>query len=87
MTGQATARIPRAIIEDRYDGLIEPDSGAWSPLAMKLAKLLERLVAGTARVPVEEDARNALSDLAEQEIFVVIRETIIRRVDELGLAR
>jgi hypothetical protein len=85
----ATATAPevsRDTLEDRYMGLLwkvdgQSDDMTWSKLQADLSWNLTRLVAGTARVH-PDDAGQIVT-----ELHAVIHDHIIRRIDELGLAR
>ena len=76
---------PRAVLEDRYDGLLHrrrgPNVGDYNELQTKLDILLGRLVEGVTRNDIEEDGPIV------DELEGMIREHVIRRVDELGVAR
>jgi hypothetical protein len=80
-----TSKVPRAVLEDRYDGLMVrrrgPNVGDYNEFQTKIDLILARLVEGTARTEGDED--NPLVG----ELETLIREHVIRRVDELGMAR
>jgi len=77
-------RIPRAILEDRYDGLMTSlDGMESSKIDLRLILTLRAFCEGVARHPY--DAEHGV-DLVD-ECLTLIRECIISRTDELGLAR
>lgn len=80
--------VPRAILEDRYDGLLmrlEPRHdqmvGDTGKLLEQIDDVLAKLIAGVCRVYGDEYS-NVIED-----VEAAIRETLIAKVDELGLAR
>ena len=77
----ATTAVPRAILEDRYDGLMaviddDDPGGVWSELRTRLHSTLVDIVAGTARC--HGDDTSALVN----EVQDLIRERIITSLDE-----
>lgn len=85
-------RVPKAILEDRYDGLLlnlAPRNGNhvlgdYNQLQVRLDKVTGDLIRGIIRQePDDDDVVGRIMG----EVQDVVRETIVRRVDELGLAR
>ncbi len=79
-------KITRETLEDRYEGLVyDPETEAprdeWTELQRRLSFSLTDFAAGTARC--HGDDAGPIVD----ELHVMIREHIVKRVDELGLAR
>jgi hypothetical protein len=74
--------VSRDILYDRYAGLEmdDGDGGEWTDLQRALSGTLGDLVQGTARCH-RDDASPILD-----ELYDLIRDHVVRRVDELGLA-
>jgi hypothetical protein len=81
MATAAKAPVSREILYDRYAGLEldDHDGGEWTKLQQQLSSALGDLLAGTARC--HRDDVGPILD----ELFDLIREHIVRRVDELDL--
>jgi len=100
MTSQTApaSAIPRAVLEDRYDGLLVcvdgryPHAvaksvggnpiGEYSRLQLRLDRVITALAEGIARCDLTEAPGDIVGD-AES----VLRDFIVQRVHELGLAR
>jgi hypothetical protein len=80
-------RIARAILEDRWEGLKDTRDGMdTSKIYLRLIETLDAFVEGVSRHPYNDDAGRGEVDLID-ECTELLREHIIRRVDELELAR
>lgn len=90
MTSQpAHEAIPLQVLEDRYDGLLyTPVGGDPTKLQMRLWRALEDLATRTARRPLEGEAPDLNgAEMITSELCDMIREHIVRRVHETGVAR
>lgn len=85
--------IPRAILEDRWEGLFTSDDGTSSSehvgegerRYMALVETLSDIVARVSRHRSPED--DISQDGIVDEVYAVIREAILSRIDEKGYAR
>jgi len=91
-------RIPKEILEDRYRGLfLNRNSvtragknlkmaGDYNERQLRLDKMIRRLIEGVTRHEFDGEDFDHEGSIVE-EVEALIHETIIRRVDEWGLAR
>ncbi len=80
----------RAILEDRYDGLmIEAASGDPSKLQSRLWRTLEALIEGTARRQMYPDGTQPPDaiDRLTAEVDAYVRERILEAIDKEGWAQ
>lgn len=85
---QTAAKVSRESLEDRYNGLMLAGLNP-SKLQEKLDGVTWGIVDGLSRLPyrtMEESTERGVDRLID-EVQALIREHVIRRVDELGLAR
>jgi hypothetical protein len=82
MATATKARVPREILYDRYQGLEidDSDGGDWTELQQRLSSALTDFSTGTARCHADDVGP------VIDELYDLIREHIVRRVDETGLA-
>jgi hypothetical protein len=85
VTVQTTAKPSREILEDRIAGLYSPDGDKMGRQVLWLSNALTWLVVRVARL--DDDSAAPGTGQVADELLDLIRETIVRRVDELGLAR
>jgi hypothetical protein len=92
-TPNAPERSPellRAILEDRYAGLMvdRRDGNAPSRLRSRLDHVLQEVIAGLTRQSWEGGLAGEQPDgVPFDEVDALIRETLVRRVADLGLVR
>lgn len=86
----ATATAPaisREMIQDRLDGLTEapkPPNGDFSKYGLKLEHLIKDLLQRTTRI---DERDNEALQKAGDAIYDLVREAIVREIDERGIAR
>jgi hypothetical protein len=85
VTVQTPAKVPIEILKDRMTCIEEKEDGVMSRAFLNLSNALNRIVVRTARY--DDDQAVPGSGQITDELLDLIRETIVRRVDELGLAR
>jgi hypothetical protein len=86
MTTATAPAISRAVLEDRYTGLMIPaDDRGFTELGLRLVETIEALALGTARHgDIElDDSLGGVASAAQD----AVRETIIREIAARGIAR
>lgn len=93
-TAASEQRVSRPILEDRYDGLLYPSEvhRSSTKLWQRLHGALTALYEGTARrewqgALVDPDEPGTGDGTVTDELLDLIREHMVGRIDELGLAR
>jgi hypothetical protein len=88
MATATASRISRETLEDRYQGLMfigtgEPplENWDWAKPQQRLSAALTDIVGNVARCHYDDVGQ------INDELRDIIREHVIRRIDELGLAR
>lgn len=85
-TATVEARIPRAILEDRYDGLmVPPNDQGFTKLGLRLVETIEALAQGTARAG-DVEAADSLGGVVQDAIDAA-RAVVIGEIDRRGIAR
>ena len=75
--------IPLEVLRDRYDGLMTTPGEDPSKLQYRLWSVLDSIVEGVARRDLNESgAEHVTSELSE-----MVREHVLRRLQETGAAR
>jgi hypothetical protein len=83
-----TPPVPRLLLEDRYDGLVDDPDDTWTELGEQLHKAIEDLVIHTARrdidqLTADDDAGGHIVGAA----MAAVRETILNEIASRGIAR
>lgn len=80
--------VSREVLEDRYTGLVDEPNGDPSKVQFRLWKSYEQILHGVTRKAFREpgDSWAPGVDLIA-ELDALLREHIVRRVEELGIAR
>jgi hypothetical protein len=84
-------KVSREILEDRYDGAIDTPDGSMTKTGDRLYRAVREVYEAVARQPwrgnLEEEGGHPPDGLLVDDAIRLVREHIIRRVDELDLAR
>ena len=86
MTTETTARPTRAVLEDRYEGLLHGRKEPWdaSQLQDRLDEVLADLIVGVIRVPWAQYIEDNPSEGIIDDIEAMIRATILDRMAEVA---